>query len=215
MMFSNESLERLEYAVKGRISEKRFNHTLGVVRAAVYIAAALGGFDESEIRAAALLHDVAKEIPEAEAMRLLLADKSTTDGDLLCPPAHHSFVAPSIIKRDFRGFATDNVLSAVRNHTTGDTDMSDFDMVIFIADYVEEGRTYRDCVALRDKLYSGLSLARDSDEARWHLYDAVIECLDNTIRFVLARGLYLHEKTVSLRNVLLARRPKPLNLEEK
>lgn len=215
MMFSNEALKKLEDAVKERLSEKRFIHTLGVVKAAVYIAGALGGFDESEIRAAALLHDVAKEIPEAEAMRLLLADKSTTDGDLLCPPAYHSFVAPIVIERDFPDFASERVLSAVRNHTTGDADMSDFDMVIFIADYVEEGRTYRDCVALRDKLYSSLSHSRDGDEARCHLYDAVIECLDNTIRFVLARGLYLHEKTVSLRNILLARRPKPLNLEDK
>ena len=215
MMFSNEALKKLEDAVKERLSEKRFIHTLGVVKAAVYIAGALGGFDESEIHAAALLHDVAKEMSAADAIAILMADSSIDEGDLMCPPAHHSFVAPSIIKRDFRGFATDNVLSAVRNHTTGDADMSDFDMVIFIADYVEEGRTYRDCVALRDKLYSSLSHSRDGDEARWHLYDAVIECLDNTIRFVLARGLYLHEKTVSLRNVLLARRPKLLNSEEK
>ena len=215
MIFSNESLERLECAVKERLSEKRFNHTLGVVRAAVHIAGALGGFDESEIRAAALLHDVAKEMSAADAIAILMADSSIDEGDLMCPPAHHSFVAPSIIKRDFRGFATDNVLSAVRNHTTGDSEMSDFDMIIFIADYVEEGRTYRECVALRDKLHSGLSLARDGEEARWHLYDAVIECLDNTIRFVLARGLYLHGKTVSARNNLLAKRPKPLNWEEK
>ena len=214
MIFSKESLQNLEAEIKRRLSEKRFVHTIGVVKSAIYIAGILGGFDESEVHAAALLHDVAKEIPEADAMAILMKGVSYDDSDLLCPPAYHSFAAPEIIKRDFSEFATDAVISAVKNHTTGAADMTDFDMVIFISDYIEEGRTYKDCVALRDKLYSKLRASRDGDEARAHLYDAVIECLDNTIRFVLARGIYLHEKTVLARNNLLARRPMPLTLEE-
>lgn len=214
MIFSNESLKNLEADVKARLSEKRFNHTLGVVKSAVYIASILGGFDESEVRAAALLHDVAKEISDAEAIGMLKNLTPCNGADLLCPPAYHAFIAPEIIKRDFSHFSTDNILSAVKNHTTGDPYMTDFDMVIFISDYIEEGRTYKDCVMLREKLYSKIRKSRDGDEARVHLYDAVIECLDNTIRFVLARGIYLHEKTVATRNSLLAKRPMPLNLEE-
>ena len=216
MIFSNESLEKLEEEVGRRLSEKRFIHTGGVVKSAIYIASFLGGLDESELRAAALLHDIAKEIPTEESMSILKsATPPASDADLLCPPAHHAFVAPEIIKRDFPTFATDAVISSVRNHTTADPDMTDFDMVIFISDYIEEGRTYKDCVTLRDKLYLRLSASRDGDEARAHLYDAVIECLDNTIRFVLARGIFLHEKTVAARNRLLAKRPVLLKTEEK
>ena len=200
MRFSNESLQNLEKSVSERLSTKRFKHTLGVVKAAVYIAAFIPSLDASELSAAALLHDVAKEIPESEAIRILKNSASSSDdADLMCPPAYHSFIAPEIVKRDFSLFATDNVLSAVKNHTTGSADMTDFDMVIFISDYIEEGRSYRDCAMLREKLRLWLRTSRDSEEARAHLYDAVIECLDNTIRFVLARGLYLHEKTVSAR----------------
>ena len=216
MRFSNECLQNLELLVSKRMSAKRFSHTLGVVKASLFIAEHFPKIDKSELHAAALLHDVAKEIDTSLGMSILKAiDPPVSEADLLCHPTHHALIAPEIIKRDFPEFATESVLSAVKNHTTASPDMSDFDMIIFISDYVEEGRGYKDCVALREKLFGKLSASRDSEEARAHLCDAVIECLDNTIRFVLARGLYLHERTVLARNQLLASRPMPLNTEEK
>jgi predicted HD superfamily hydrolase involved in NAD metabolism len=216
MIFSNETLQKLEFSVSQRMSAKRFSHTLGVVKAALFIAEHFPEIDKSELRAAALLHDIAKEIDASLGMSVLKAiDPPVSEADLLCHPTHHALIAPEIIKRDFPEFATESVLSAVKNHTTASPDMSDFDMIIFISDYVEDGRGYKDCITLREKLFSALSASRDSEEARMHLCDAVIECLENTIRFVLARGIYLHEKTVIARNALLARRPMPLKREEK
>lgn len=212
MRFSNDSLQKLEKSVSERLSEKRFRHTLGVVDAASFIGGYLSGLDMSEVRAAALLHDIAKEIPADEAAAHLAALSLTLKADIVCEAVHHSLIAPLIIQRDFPEFATEGIISAVKYHTTGSPDMSVLDEVIFISDYVEEGRRYNACTRLRESLYSALKGSRDYDEALSHLNDAVIKCLDDTIVHIIGRNKYLHERTVSTRNAFLARRPMPLNL---
>jgi predicted HD superfamily hydrolase involved in NAD metabolism len=212
MKFSNESLQELEKAVSERISADRFEHTLGVVKAALYIAKFVPIEDTSELHAAALLHDLTKELSPLEATNILRGLQDVSESDMVCSVVHHSLTAPEVIKRDFPEFATENILSAVKNHTTGAPDMSLFDEIIFISDYVEINRRYEKCVFLREKLYGFLRVSNDAEEAIFHLHDATVECLDNTIRHVITKMGYLHERTVETRNAFLGRRPNPLNL---
>ena len=51
--------------VKGRLSEKRYQHTLNVKKMAVKLARRYG-VNEEKAALAALLHDAAKEIPKEE-----------------------------------------------------------------------------------------------------------------------------------------------------
>ena len=212
MIFSNESLQKLEKSVATRMSEKRFLHTLGVKSAAESIAGFIPELDKSELSAAALLHDIAKELSASDTMGIIAGMNGIIEADLICQSVHHSLVAPVLICRDFPEYKTKNILSAVKNHTTGAPDMSIFDEVIFLSDYIEEGRSYCKCTELREKLYSRLHSSKDSEEAIFHLHNATIECLENTIAHVLGAGGYLHERTVQTRNAFLARRPEPLNL---
>ena len=57
--------------VKGRLSEKRYQHTLNVKKMAVKLARRYG-VNEEKAALAALLHDAAKEIPKEE-MKALMA----------------------------------------------------------------------------------------------------------------------------------------------
>ena len=212
MMFSNDALLELEKNVSCRMGSGRFEHTMGVVDSALFIADFIPELDKSELRAAALLHDVTKELPKTESLAIINASTDACESDIVCAPMHHSFTAPYVIRRDFPEYSTDNVLSAVKNHTTGAPDMSLFDEVIFISDYIEAGRSFFECVSLREWLYDSLRASRDCEEAKFHLHDAVIKCLDNTIRHIVGKGAYLHERTVSTRNAFLGRRPKPLDL---
>lgn len=211
MMFSDEMLFDLESRVKDKLSNYRYIHTLGVKNAAIRIAEFCYQGDLSEIVAAALLHDISKEYSTAEQFDMMKrSGLSLSDTDLMSPQVFHSFTAPLVIKEELPEFATPNILSAVFNHTTGAYDMSLFDEIIFIADYIEDGRKYNSCVKVREDLYSAFDSAQDREECVMHLHNATIAALENTIIEILKNKKVLNERTVATRNAFLARTPSPL-----
>ena len=141
MDFSKVTVDNLRLKVCEYMSPKRYRHTLGVEKCAVELAKLLKIENLGELSAAALLHDVSKELsPEEEKALINNISDSITDDELNTQPAYHSFTAPLIIMRDFPELAKETVLGAIRNHTLGAPDMSIFDEIIFVADYIEEGR---------------------------------------------------------------------------
>ena len=158
MIFSEESVGKLRNLVKQRLSHKRFTHTLGVEKLAEFIGQAIMPERTSELKVAALLHDVAKEI--SDEMQLALIKKSNlkcTDEDRQTLPALHSFSACALIQDEFPEYATKDVLSAVFNHTLGAPGMSVFDEIIYISDYAEEGRKFPTCIEIGDYLKSNIT----------------------------------------------------------
>jgi len=211
MAYSEEQISALRRRVSEKLSKKRFSHTLGVERAAAFLAKKILPEKESEIRAAALLHDITKELEEKEQIDIIRSlNNEVSESDMLCPSVYHSLTAPFVIKSDFAEFADEDVLNAVYNHTVGAPDMSLFDEIIFISDYVEEGRTYPACVEIRERLITGITERRALSERISLLHDATIDSLNNTIVSIVKRGGFLHEKTVMTRNAFLGRRPVPL-----
>ena len=212
MKFSNDELKRLENNIKDKMSTHRYTHTLGVCDAAKKIASYCYAGDVSEIIAAALLHDISKEYSTAEQFDIIRRyDIKLTDTDVMSEPVLHSFTAPYVIMNDFNIFSTTNILSSVYNHTTGSPDMSLFDEIIFVADYIEDNRKFLNCVKVREKLYDDLKSSQDIDECISHLHNATISALELTIIELIKNGKVLNERTVATRNAFLSRVPMPLN----
>ena len=206
MKFTDKEISELRTSVSKRLSAKRFAHTLGVEKMAVLMGEKIMPDRISELRAAALLHDISKEYSEAE--QLLIAKEGNialTDEDMAAPPLWHSITAPCVVKRDFDFFATEDILSAVANHTVGSPDMSAFDGIILLADYIEEGRRYDRCVALRESFLSELSACKSADEAIMALNRAVYQSLENNIQEFVSRGNAFHSRTKATRDAFLAK----------
>ena len=200
-MFSKESLDKLKQSVETRLSEKRYRHTLGVADMAVRLGDFFMPDCKDELYAAALLHDIAKELNKEE-LSLLLEGRSDylSADDLASPAVIHSLAGPLIIARDYSEFATDRILRAVYNHTLGSEDMDIFSEIIFISDFIEMGRTYKACIELREFLLSGLSHTQDLSINRERLRRAVFKSLDFTVRYITEREGFVHPKTVLARN---------------
>ena len=157
MIFTEEILTELKKNIKMRMSEKRFSHTLGVERCAERLGRLVLSERINELRAAALLHDISKEIPIDIQFEILEKNKfPLTDEDRTTVGVIHSFTAPYVIKNEFPDFATPDILSAVFNHTLGCEDMSTFDKIIFVSDYAEDTRKFDSCIAVRNFLFSGI-----------------------------------------------------------
>ena len=205
MKITKESLGALRENLRTRLSEHRYKHTLGVERAAVKIGEYCLPDKLPELRAAALLHDVAKEI-EIEKQREILGQIiGVTESDLLSVPVYHSLLAPYVIEKEYPEFAFEPILGAVRYHTTASADMSLFDEIIFVADFIEDTRDYTASIEERARLYEALSSSKTVDEAVMCLHYSVILILEFTVRYLKSKNKYINERTVLALDALTKR----------
>ena len=130
--------EYSDYVIKS-LPIKRLTHTFGVMVLAVKYAKRLK-VDPEKAFLAAMLHDVAKYLDPAD----LGAD---IPKDVPKPVVHQflgAFVAEKVLK-----VSDEDIINAIKFHTTGRPKMSTLEKIIFTADLLEEGRTYEEAVTLR------------------------------------------------------------------
>ena len=134
--------EELYEDVKSRLSEKRFKHTEGVIKRAIEYAEVYNANIE-DTKFAALAHDIAKEISQEDALELVqkynleLDEIEKVNFNLV-----HSKLGAEIVKEKY-GFNED-IINAIKYHTTGRANMSILEKIIFLADATEENRTYKE-----------------------------------------------------------------------
>lgn len=141
------SREELLAKIKAQMSEKRFQHILGVEKATVALAEK---YDVNVHKASlgALLHDYAKET--ADDIFLELIEKYNLNPDLKNWGNNiwHGTVGIYKMQEDL-GLKDPEILHAIEVHTVGDAMMSDLAKVLYVADYIEEGRDFPGVIEAR------------------------------------------------------------------
>ena len=133
---------------KKRLSAKRYQHTLNVRRMAVKLAKRWGA-DPEKAGLAALLHDTAKELPREEMLQILNDNAIMAENAQNRPsPVWHGICA-AILAQTQWGVEDEEVLSAIRCHTTGKPGMSLLDEIVFLADMTSAERDYPEVDYLR------------------------------------------------------------------
>lgn len=134
-------LKTMQEKLQSALSVERYIHTMGVVKEAVKLADTFGTEKVREkARVAALLHDCAKDYPDEMKKRLCkeyhipLDEIMKKNTELI-----HPFLGAEVAKREYL-VEDEEILDAVRYHTTGKKQMSMLDKIVFIADYIEPGR---------------------------------------------------------------------------
>lgn len=126
---------------KERLSSKRYKHVKNVVAAAVSLAEI---YDEDPEKAAmaAWLHDICKELPKEDLLRLLEQDAIIAKSTVQKPvPVWHGACAAVYAKQEL-GVTDEDVLSAVACHTTGKPNMTKLDKIIYLADLTSAERDF-------------------------------------------------------------------------
>ena len=204
-MITEKTLTELRRSVEERLSGSRFSHTLGVERAAELLGEYCLPREILPLRAAALLHDIAKELSFDEIVSLLKENEfSLTDGDLLSPEILHSFAAPFVIRSDFSEFAEQKILSATEYHTVGNEEMSLFDEIIFISDFIEDTRKYDACKKMREYLLSSLKPDDFDTNALW-VHKACINTIEFTEKYLREREKPINERMLKAKFALKAK----------
>ena len=183
------AFDEIQLRVSQWLSLKRFKHTLGVVESATHLAK-LYGVDVEKARLAALLHDCAKELPLPDMQNLVKSESYDADQELLSNGnLLHGLAGMIRAKKEF-SISDDEVLEAIRVHTTGKVHMSKLDKVIFLADYIEPNRDFPGVDELRN--VSELDLDK-----------AVLLGFDNTIIHLIEQNLSIYPLTILGRNDVL------------
>jgi nicotinate-nucleotide adenylyltransferase len=120
------------------------------------------------------------------------------------PEILHAVTAPLIAAQDFPSFTDREILGGIRWHTTGRWGMTVFEAIVFLADYIEPSRTHEKCITVRHELYNRLSTAQSAFEKEKALNAAVLSVLNNTIFYLLKKGVIIDPDTVSARNYYLS-----------
>jgi len=203
---TDEMLDALREAVRAYQTEKRYRHTLAVEREAAALGEIFLPEDKARLRAAALLHDITK-IYDTEKQLKCCEEFDIIVGveDIAAPKLFHAKTGAAVAKRDFSSYCDADILSAIRWHTTGRAGMSVFEMLIYLADYIEDTRTFEDCVVLRRYFYDNIAKAETAEERAEVLRKTMIRSFDMTIGCLIGEGALVDRDTVDARNSFILR----------
>ncbi|MBQ2271613.1 MAG: nicotinate-nucleotide adenylyltransferase [Firmicutes bacterium] len=148
----------IDEVIRGRLKATRLAHTYGVVETAVGMAEKFGA-DPRKARTCALFHDAFREV-----------------GNLA-----HGAVAADYMEEEF-SIIDEDMLNAVRFHTTGRKGMTVLEKILFLADAIEPNRNYPGVDDLRAM-------------AEYDLDKACLMSLTRTIEYVKSQGQELDPRT--------------------
>lgn len=159
--------------IKNKLSTYRYQHSINVMEEAVKLARYYG-VDEDKCKICALTHDMAKEFSEEENKRFI--EKYELSEDILLKENKnllHGYIAAIIVKEKY-GF-TDDMVKAVKYHSTGYVGMDMLAKIIYLADKIEKGKDYPGIEEERYYAY------KDIDKA-------IVICLCNQIKKLVKDG---------------------------
>lgn len=180
-MTRSELIDRLKKALK----DKRFQHVLRVEETAIKLAEQYG-VDVEKASIAGLCHDYAKQRPDedfiAEIKKKGLNPLLLDYGNAIW----HGVVGAELIK-DELGIWDEDILNAVRHHTTGAPVMTKLEQVIYMADYIEPGRDF-----------AGVKKTRVITAA--NLQAGVAYQTKHTLAYLIGNGKPVYPKTIETYN---------------
>ncbi len=111
-----------------------------------------------KVCAAALLHDVAKEFSHENILQLIKESGIIIECQELPSFVLHGYAGAQYAKQSL-GVADEEILSAIRCHSTGKTGMTTLDKIIYLADMVGEDRSFKEVTELRKLAIDDLDAA--------------------------------------------------------
>lgn len=172
--------------LRERLSNYRLNHSLEVAKSAKYLAEKYGG-DSEKMYLAGLLHDIFKEADEIETF--YYAEKYGMDFSPLernTKKLWHAMVGAEYIKHELN-ITDEEIITAVRYHTTARAGMSLHEKILFIADFISADRDYNGVERMREK-------------AEVSLESAIIEGLSFSIAELAENEKPIHPDSVAAYN---------------
>lgn len=191
MVYTKISEEKILEWLKENLNDERYIHSLGTAQCAKELAQKYN-LDSEKAYIAGLLHDCAKCFSKEKLKEIIDRNLNVNPCEMLNYKTLHAPVSAYIAEKEF-GVDDVEILSAIRWHTLGKLNMSEFEKIIFLADKIEPNtrdEKYRNEVLDILKEKNGLNLA-------------LLRCYKETIKSLAKRELKICQATIDIYNYLL------------
>lgn len=186
----------IESWLKQNLSENRKTHILRVAKTAKKYAKKLG-LDFYKAELSALLHDLAKELPNEKLLEISKKYEIEIDEiDLYNPHVLHARVGEFLAREKFN-IDDPDVLGGIRCHTLAEPNMSNIMMIVYLADATEPNRDRKFAAPIR-KAFKEKGL-----EA------AVLKAIDTKLLDVISHNKRIHPLTIRARNWIISNLSQP------
>lgn len=182
--------EEIENDVKSVLSEYRFTHSLGVAKKAIELAK-IYGVQEEIAKKVGIAHDIAKEMTDEEMIEYAKANNIRIDEiETVKPSLLHGKIGADIAAKKF-GF-TQDMINAIKWHTTGRENMSMLEKIIYVADKTEENRKG-----------TRFNLEKSRELSTQNIDETLIFLMDEFITYNVKNEWLIHPETINARNYIL------------
>lgn len=134
-----EITQKLRKQLEKELKPDRFEHTLGVAYTSASLAFAYGA-DVEKALIAGFLHDCAKSMTHEEQIKVCEKNNiEITEVERKNHSLLHAKVGMFLAQKEY-DVHDEDVLNAIRWHTTGRENMSLLEKIVYIADFIEPNR---------------------------------------------------------------------------
>lgn len=172
--------------IQAKLTQKRFFHSVCVAEEAKRLAEKYGA-DPNKAYLAGVLHDIMKDSSQNEQLQILDRFDIILDNvEAETPKLWHAKSGAVYIEKNL-GLKDEDILNAIRYHTTARADMSLLEKILYVADFTSSDRVYKGVEAIR--------IIADEN-----LEKAVLEGLAFTIFDLSNRKMPIHKNTFEAYN---------------
>ena len=155
MVITDKKIQELDNYLLETLSEERYKHSLSTGKTAEKICRKFGLNSEKGFFTG-LIHDIAREYNNDEIINICSEKgEQVSRYELEEPVLLHGKAGAALLKDKFC-IEDEEILDAVRVHTTGSSGMSSMAKVLFVADYIEPYRKHITDEYLKSLENSGL-----------------------------------------------------------
>lgn len=174
-----------------KIDKYRYKHSMGVMDTAVKLCK-IYNEDIEKMKIAAILHDYAKIYSNAKLRNYVKEFNLDLDDIIInTKDLAHGPVGAELIKTRFN-IKDEQILNAIRYHTFTNRDMTDFDIILYLADMIEPNRgDFKDKNKIKYLCFNK------------KLKKAMVVALNRSLKYIIDKNEKIYIESIILRNKLI------------
>jgi len=185
-----ENIEKIKKDLKQVLSERRYEHSIGVMNMAEELAK-IYKVDMETAKIAGLLHDNAKEMTKEEMLKYVEENNiEITEFEKLNVPILHGKIGADIAKKKYG--VSEQIAKAIEYHTTTSPKMDTLAKIIYVSDKVELTRKSEKFDIESERKLATIDLDK-----------TVLLIINNTTKYLIDNNKMIATESIETRNKLL------------
>lgn len=179
-------IEEYKLLLQSRLNDKRYHHSLCVANEAVRLAEKYGA-NKEKAYIAGLLHDITKNAPAEEHLHIFDSFGIMLNGiEQNAEKLWHAISGAAFVEH-LLGITDQEIIDAIRYHTTARGNMTLLDKILYLADFTSEDRDYDDVDTMRNLVEKSMQ-------------ESLLYALSYSIKDLVSNGKALHLDTINAYN---------------